>query len=51
MGPSNKFGTNGWSEKGVGATLEAARGIPDIDVVVMSDTGGRLRVLPSANEC
>lgn len=51
LGSSNKSGIKGWSEKGVDDTLEAARGIPDIDVVVRSDTGGTLRVLPSASEC
>jgi hypothetical protein len=50
LGSSGKSGVKGWSEKGVGDTLEAARSIPDIDVVVKSDTGGKLRVLPSASE-
>ena len=50
IGSSNKSGVKGWSEKGVGDTLGAARGIPDIDIVVRSDTGGKLLVLSSANE-
>lgn len=50
LGSSNKPGVKGWSEKGVGDTLEAAKGISDIDVVVRSDTGGKLLVLPPANE-
>lgn len=50
LGSSNKSGVKGWSEKGVGDTLGAARDIPDIDIVVRSDTGGKLLVLPSANE-
>lgn len=49
LGSSNKSGIKGWSEKGVYDTLEVARGIPDIDAVVRSDTGGKLRVLLSAN--
>ena len=50
LGSSNKSGVKGWSEKGVGETLGAARDIPEIDIVVRSDTGGKLLVLPSANE-
>jgi hypothetical protein len=50
LGSSNKSGVKGWSEKDVGDTFEAAKGIPDIDVVVRSDTGGKFLVLPSANE-
>lgn len=50
LGSLNKSGVKGWSEKGVGDTLEAARGIPDIDVVVRGDTRGKLLVLPSTNE-
>jgi len=44
LGSSNKSGIKGWSENGIGDTLEAARGIPDIDVVVKSDTGVELKV-------
>jgi hypothetical protein len=50
LGSSNKSGIKGWSENGIGDTLEAARGIPDIDVVVKSDTGGKLLVLAAANK-
>jgi len=38
LGSSNKFGIKGWSEKGVSDVLEAASGIPDMDVVVRSGT-------------
>jgi len=51
LGSSNKSGVKGWSEKSVCDTLEAARGIPDIDIVVKSDMGGKLRVLRSAKAC
>jgi len=44
LGSSNKSGIKGWSEKGVDDTLEVARGIPDVDMVVRSDTGVEVKV-------
>lgn len=48
LGSLDKSGVKGWSERGVSDTLEVARSLPDIDIVVRSDTGGKSRVPPSA---
>jgi len=39
LGPSNRSTIKGWCKRGVGDALEAARGIPDIDILVRSHTG------------